>query len=202
VDGPTGLWVGLFIYSKIPELIDTVFLVLQKKNVIFLHWFHHVTVLLYCWHSYHHMVSPGIWFVAMNYTVHSVMYAYYFFTGIGFKKTARSIAPWITAMQLSQMLMGATVTGTAAYYREKNDCFTDPANYKLGLAMYVSYAVLFGVLFNDLYCSARKRRPAAKGNADKESICGVEIKKANVPEAGGLFHPQSPTVPAATKKGA
>jgi elongation of very long chain fatty acids protein 6 len=35
--------VGLFIYSKIPELMDTVFLVLQKKRVIFLAWFHHTT---------------------------------------------------------------------------------------------------------------------------------------------------------------
>jgi hypothetical protein len=140
----------------------------------------------------------------MNYTVHSVMYAYYFFTGIGFKGTARRLAPFITSMQLGQMLLGATVTGTAAYFREKNDCFTDPANYKLGLAMYVSYAVLFGVLFRDLYCKGGRRSPAAKrakdGKDDKESICGVEIK--NKPEAGGLFHPQSPTVtvPPSTKK--
>ena len=50
--GKEGVWVSMFIFSKIPELIDTVFLVLQKKPVIFLHWFHHVTVLLYCWHAY------------------------------------------------------------------------------------------------------------------------------------------------------
>jgi elongation of very long chain fatty acids protein 6 len=71
--GP-GLWVALFIYSKFPELLDTAFLVLQKKEVIFLHWFHHCTVLLYCWHSFHHTVSAGLWFSAMNYSVHAVMY--------------------------------------------------------------------------------------------------------------------------------
>ena len=28
-----------------------VFLIIRKKEVIFLHWYHHVTVLLFCWHS-------------------------------------------------------------------------------------------------------------------------------------------------------
>ena len=46
--GAVGLWVMLFIFSKIPELVDTVFLVIAKKPVIFLHWYHHSTVLLYC----------------------------------------------------------------------------------------------------------------------------------------------------------
>ena len=46
--GAAGLWTMLFIYSKVPELVDTIFLVIQKKDVIFLHWYHHFTVLLYC----------------------------------------------------------------------------------------------------------------------------------------------------------
>jgi len=58
-NGPVGMWVGLFIFSKIPELLDTVFLVLQKKRVIFLGWFHHTTVLMYCWHAYHNCIAPG-----------------------------------------------------------------------------------------------------------------------------------------------
>ena len=46
--GAVGFWVMLFIFSKIPELVDTLFLVIGKKPVIFLHWYHHFTVLLYC----------------------------------------------------------------------------------------------------------------------------------------------------------
>ena len=46
--GAVGFWVMLFIFSKVPELVDTIFLVANKKPVIFLHWYHHFTVLLYC----------------------------------------------------------------------------------------------------------------------------------------------------------
>ena len=53
----------LFIYSKVPELVDTAFVVLRKKPLIFLHWYHHVTVLLYCWHSYYTLSSAGLYFV-------------------------------------------------------------------------------------------------------------------------------------------
>ena len=35
-DGATGLWVQLFIFSKVPELVDTAFIVLRKKPLIFL----------------------------------------------------------------------------------------------------------------------------------------------------------------------
>ena len=46
--GAVGFWVMLFIFSKVPELVDTLFLVANRKPVIFLHWYHHFTVLLYC----------------------------------------------------------------------------------------------------------------------------------------------------------
>ena len=47
-----GLALMLFIYSKFFELIDTVWLLIKKRPVIFLQPYHHVTVLLYCWHAY------------------------------------------------------------------------------------------------------------------------------------------------------
>lgn len=77
-----GFWVCLFIFSKYLELIDTVFLVMRKRKVRFLHWYHHFSVLLYCWHAYTWEMPTGLYFAAMNYTVHAVMYFYYFLSGV------------------------------------------------------------------------------------------------------------------------
>jgi hypothetical protein len=71
--GWSGLFVCLFIYSKVFELADTFILLLRKKELEFLHYWHHSTVLLYCWHSYTTRIGTGLWFAAMNYSVHSIM---------------------------------------------------------------------------------------------------------------------------------
>ncbi len=75
--GVTGFWSFMFCFSKLPELVDTMFIVLRKQELIFLHWYHHATVLVYCWFSYKDFSSSGRWFMSMNYLVHSLMYSYY-----------------------------------------------------------------------------------------------------------------------------
>ena len=60
--GASGLWLLLFVLSKFPELVDTAFIVLKRGDLIFLHWYHHITVLLFCWHSYATHSSMGMYF--------------------------------------------------------------------------------------------------------------------------------------------
>ena len=33
-------------------LVDTAFIIFRKHNLIFLHWYHHLTVALFCWLMY------------------------------------------------------------------------------------------------------------------------------------------------------
>jgi len=186
LNGPTGLWVGLFIFSKIPELLDTAFLVMQQKRVIFLHWFHHATVMLYCWHAYHTRVAPGLWFAAMNFLVHSIMYLYYGAMACKLNWLATPFAPMITTVQILQMAVGSAVTVTSAIeHRRGGDaaCKVDPANYKLGLTMYGSYLCLFSMLFLNKYFGAA-RKP---GGAKTDKICGVEIGRGGPVDAAGRF---------------
>jgi elongation of very long chain fatty acids protein 6 len=163
--GSTGLWVQLFVLSKFPELLDTFFIVIHKKPLIFLHWYHHITVLLYCWHSYVTTSPSGIFFVVMNYMVHAVMYGYYFLMAI--RKLPRWFNPIIvTAMQLSQMFIGVGVTIVAWYYYsnpvEGRGCHIRKENNVAAFVMYGSYFYLFAQFFVARYYKVKVNKGEAK----------------------------------------
>lgn len=105
----SGFWTWMFCLSKVPELGDTIFIVLRKQNLIFLHWYHHITVLLFTWYSYSEHISQGRWYICMNYLVHSLMYSYYAARALGYR-VPKKIAMVITISQIIQMVVGCYVT--------------------------------------------------------------------------------------------
>eukprot|EP00930_Biecheleria_cincta_P020349 TRINITY_DN1531_c0_g1_i6.p1 TRINITY_DN1531_c0_g1~~TRINITY_DN1531_c0_g1_i6.p1 ORF type:complete len:431 (-),score=81.23 TRINITY_DN1531_c0_g1_i6:477-1697(-) len=164
-DDLSGLFLGLFIYSKVAELVDTILLVLAQKPVIALQWWHHSTVLLYCWHSYSVSIATGMWFCCMNYAVHSVMYGYFAVTATKYRKMATPFAMFITLAQLLQMVVGMYVTVQAVLYQANgHKCHVNKTNSILGLLMYFSYFVLFSKLFVDNYLLKKKKASDAKND--------------------------------------
>ena len=137
------------------ELIDTFFIVIHKKKLIFLHWYHHITVLLYCWHSYVAMSPTGLFFIVMNYAVHSSMYFYYFLVAI--KSKPKWLNPmFITACQILQMVGGVSITLTGVYYqsqaaKEGFTCRISRENNISAMIMYGSYLFLFSQFFVGRY---------------------------------------------------
>lgn len=161
--GSTGLWVQLFVLSKFPELLDTFFIVIHKKPLIFLHWYHHITVLAYCWHSYVSKSPAGIFFCVMNYSVHAIMYGYYFLMAIR-KKPKWMNAMFITTAQISQMVVGVVVTLLAFYYykNEGESCHIQRENNIAAFIMYGSYLFLFAQFFVGRYFKVKAKATAKK----------------------------------------
>merc|ERR1712113_239540 len=101
---------------------------------IALQWWHHSTVLLYCWHSYSVSIATGMWFCCMNYAVHSVMYGYFAITATKYRKLVSPFAIFITLAQLLQMVVGMYVTVKAVLYQaNENECHVNKTNSVLGL---------------------------------------------------------------------
>merc|ERR1712087_22064 len=174
----SGFFVMLFIYSKVAELPDTVLLLLAKKSVIALQWWHHSTVLLYCWHSYSNCIATGIWFAAMNYSVHAVMYGYFAITATKYRKCVTRFAIFITLAQLLQMLVGMYVTVKAVFHQARGEeCHVNKTNSVLGLGMYFSYFVLFFKLFVDNYCMNDHKKLSALPR--KPSVSLEVVRKAS-----------------------
>jgi len=169
-NGATGLWCALFVYSKFAELLDTAFLVLRKKPVSFLHFYHHITVLLYTWDAFVREQPIGLYFAAMNYLVHTVMYFYYYLAAVRPRPPKWAIL--VTILQLSQMGIGVVLTVAGLRYSSaypdittmtseealtplKVGCAISRINLYGCLFMYATYLVLFAKLFADKYCSKR-----------------------------------------------
>jgi len=95
-EGLYGLASFIFVVSKIWEWLDTYFLIMMGKKVIFLHWFHHMTTL----HSFILMANlpSGKW-VFLNAFVHILMYAHY-------HSPQAWARPLITTLQIVQFITG------------------------------------------------------------------------------------------------
>ena len=154
------LWGFLFILSKLFEFGDTVFIVLRKKPLLFLHWYHHITVCVYSFCLVAGGVSSDIarWFGGMNFTIHSIMYSYYALRAIGYYVPSR-VALLITILQLSQMFVGIFINVSS--YRlmvQGHKCGMTQQYFYIGMSIYGSYAILFLHFFIKRYCCSSKKK--------------------------------------------
>jgi len=171
-------WTYMFALSKYLELFDTLWVLLKnpEKPVEFLHWWHHITVLLFTWYAVHWRFGIGYIYFIMNALVHSFMYFYYFLTSIGIRP---SWARALTIAQISQMVIG---TGLNIYwlymYINNIPCSCRRPNLLLMscAVMYGSYLWLFMDFFVRKYIyrttSSEKRKNAdpITQNTAKDSL--------------------------------
>jgi hypothetical protein len=178
--GAPGLWVNLFIWSKYFELIDTAFLVLRKKPVSFLHWFHHATVLMYCWDASQYQMPTGIFFATFNYLVHAIMYTYYFIAAV---TKPPKWGMFVTVLQIVQMFAGMFVTAYHYYLKSTvPNCDGSYHNLAAAFVMYTAYNALFVQFFVGRYLkkkTSKKQREEPAGNSSTRTSSRLAAKKSN-----------------------
>ena len=136
----------LFAFSKFFEFIDTIFVVTRKSQLEFIHWYHHITTCLYCWHSSRIIVSSSRYFALMNLSVHTIMYFYYGLYAIG-NKMLYPYRKIITIIQISQMVGGCYIIYNWFMNCQKKSKNSEYANMVFAALMYFSYFVLFIKVF-------------------------------------------------------
>ena len=147
MSNPTFVYICvLFCFSKFFEFIDTVFVVIRKSQLEFIHWYHHIVTCLYCWHGSYTTTSTSGHFAIMNLSVHAVMYFYYALYAIG-NKMLHPYRKIITVIQISQMVGGCYIVYNWFMNCKINSSKAEYANMVFAAIMYFSYFILFIKVF-------------------------------------------------------
>jgi elongation of very long chain fatty acids protein 6 len=161
-----GFYVFLFDLSKVFEFVDTIFIVLRKKPLIFLHYYHHVTTMLFCWYcnqTAQRFGCYGYFFATLNLLVHAYMYTYYAVTAMGFRPPTW-IARIVTTMQLSQMFVGISIVATLPTCPQ-----VDKTAVWSGSLLYFSFFCLFAHFFYLRYFAPKPKKDVPLGNKGKNT---------------------------------
>ncbi|GMH06554.1 hypothetical protein Nepgr_008394 [Nepenthes gracilis] len=113
--GPLFFWAYVFYISKIIEFVDTLLIILAGsiRRLSFLHVYHHATVVVmsYIWLE----TSQSLFPIALvtNASVHTLMYAYYLLSGLGFRPSWKRL---VTDCQIIQFVISFLLSGVMLFY--------------------------------------------------------------------------------------
>lgn len=171
--------VWLFYISKIMDFVDSVIIVLRKKErqLSFLHVYHHTSMVLLSWIGVKSYAGGNMYFIiAVNSFVHVVMYSYYSLSSLGpFMKKYLWWKKYVTMLQLGQF----TVFVSLGMYNIKIGC-PYPFWLMIFLLCYV-FTIMF--LFGRFYINSYLKKNADEGNSNAQKANGIklnnETKKAH-----------------------
>ncbi|NXW67577.1 ELOV6 protein, partial [Hirundo rustica] len=150
------LWIYLFVVSKLVEMGDTLFIVLRKKKLIFVHWYHHLLTMILCWYGYKNMTIGMGWNAALNLVIHTMTYFYYSLTAMGIR-VPRSIAMLVTTSQMVQMTIFLIINIFAAFWKDDKLCAGSWTMLSLSSGLYITLLALFSNFFMKTYLSSTQK---------------------------------------------
>jgi hypothetical protein len=173
---------------KYYELIDTVFLVLKKKNLEFLHVYHHALTAVLCFSQIIGHTSVQWVPITLNLFVHVVMYYYYAMTASGYQIWWKK---YLTSLQITQFVldMGFVYFATGTWHAHRGFlpsmvnfgyCHGTTQAAYFGCVLLSSYLYLFVEFFTKTYSApaAVKGAPQMKGApATKAAPAAVKAKQ-------------------------
>ncbi|XP_012720266.2 elongation of very long chain fatty acids protein 1 [Fundulus heteroclitus] len=196
----------IFWFSKIIELMDTIFFVLRKKHgqITFLHIFHHsIMPWTWWWGVGFAPGGMGSFHAMVNSSVHVIMYFYYGLAAAGprFQKFLWW-KKYMTAIQLTQFVL-VSLHATQYY-------FMDSCDYQFPTIIHLiwMYGTFFFILFSNFWVQAyvkgkrlpkqevlqQKNGTVAHANGKRHENGKVHEKNGKICENGssnsnGIHHP-------------
>jgi len=146
-------WIYIFYLTKPYEFIDTFIMIFKKRELNFLHVWHHCSTCLLVWTTQIQEMNIQWISIAANCFVHSFMYYYYFISSFG-------IQPWwkryLTLLQIIQFVVTISLNFYWLYaYINQHNCAGTLFGFYFGMSIITSFLGLFIQFYYQNYKSGR-----------------------------------------------
>ncbi|GMR46554.1 hypothetical protein PMAYCL1PPCAC_16749, partial [Pristionchus mayeri] len=155
--GRNGWFLWCYHIIRLFEFTDTLFIILRKQPLLFIHWYHHALTLFVSWFCYARPSPYTRYAIYINAIIHTVMYTYYFLRASKVRMHT-IIAKVITAAQIAQfgIAFWSIIHATVLKFILAESCELDTGVLCLSWFMDICYLYLFVDFYRSKYIEKSK----------------------------------------------